>query len=130
MAEPDLSDLGLFFDRKGRPIDTLTWGRLFGNMAYQSLANDYIRGVRVSTIWTGTNTEVCGPPMIFETMVFVDPYSERWFTSGVLQVQYPTEEAAFTGHAEAVALVRRHVPPYAITAPPVQKALMMGGNHG
>jgi hypothetical protein len=69
------------------------------------VAQDWIKGVRISTVWLGLNHNFSleGPPLIFETMIFsetgdleMDEYCWRW----------STEVQALAGHDQALALVR------------------------
>lgn len=105
-------DVGMYYDRKGRPIDLMTWARLHEDLDYLVVAQHWVRGWMVSTVWLGIDHGFSsmfsgGPhvPVIFETMIFapgdvtiggdddLDQYQER----------YATEEAAQAGHDRALA---------------------------
>jgi hypothetical protein len=101
------------YDRHGRLIDLATWEQKLADQEYRFVAQHWVRGWKVSTIWLGMdyNFGGGGPPLIFETMIFapadvtvgrenalpapadLDQYQER----------YPTEEAARAGHDRALA---------------------------
>jgi hypothetical protein len=93
--------------------DLLTWGRWF-ETADRHVAETWVTPeVRVSTIFLGLDHQwgPCGPPILFETMVFW-PHSS-WDQE---QDRYSTWEAAERGHAALVAQVQaalsgRGVPP-------------------
>ncbi|MCF8605126.1 hypothetical protein L5I01_17365 [Gordonia sp. HY442] len=64
--------------------------------------------VRVSTVWMGIdhNMTGVGPPLIFETMLFVnDDEDEGDYRHNAL-VRYATEEEALRGHLAAVDALR------------------------
>jgi hypothetical protein len=115
-------DHGLHYDRKGRPIDMATWARLVEDRDYSVVAQHWVRGWMVSTVWLGLNHNYTmqGPPVIFETMIFapkdvtVGRQDEDWeagedaFTTTArdlnqYQERYPTEDAAQAGHDRALA---------------------------
>ena len=100
----------MYFDRKGQPIELDEWTRLFEDQDYKIVAQHWVRGWMVSTVWLGLNHNFAGKgaPLIFETMTFPpgdeadgesvwgETYSER----------YSTEEAAHAGHDRAMTWVR------------------------
>jgi hypothetical protein len=62
------------------------------------VAKTVIEDAEVSTVFISQNTNIHGPPMVFETMVFgggMDGY----------QTRHPTWEQAEHGHAAVVAMV-------------------------
>src|SRR5215472_8391252 len=97
----------LWFDRQGQPIDIAVYGELHGDRDYVWVAQDEVRGYRVSTVWLGMNHNLSGegPPVIFETMIFPprDEHAlegEEW--DEMFMARYCTEEEALAGHAETV----------------------------
>ena len=62
----------MYSDRKGRPIDLMDWAQRLEDREYSVVAQHWIRGWMVSTVWLGLdhNFAFGGPPVIFETMVF------------------------------------------------------------
>jgi len=116
---------GLYFDRKGQPIDMPAWGEKFGDREYQIVAQHWVRGWMISTVWLGIDhgfgrfLSRGAPyvPIIFETMIFapgdvtigadddLDEYQER----------YATEEAAQAGHDRALAAVVERLGPDSVT---------------
>ena len=105
----------LWYDRKGRPIPMEAWGPLHADKSYQVLAQHWVRGWKVSTIWLGLDHSFGeGPPVIFETMIFApkDEHAEEDAERDGLdgyQWRYSTEAEAFAGHDRAKALVCAHV---------------------
>lgn len=105
-------DWNPYYDRKGRQIGMMDWARLHEDRDYLVVAQHWVRGWMVSTVWLGIDHGFStmfsgGPhvPVIFETMIFapgdvrlggdddLDEYQER----------YATEEAAQAGHDRALA---------------------------
>lgn len=96
-----------YYDRQGRPVSLDEWGARFRDPDYQVVAQHWVRGWKVSTVWLGFDHGfgLSAAPLIFETMVFppgdeagghgtaADEYCER----------YSTEEAARAGHDRALA---------------------------
>lgn len=61
----------LYYDRQGKPLDTLEWAPLFESRAYREVAATKLpNGVSISTVWLGMDHSFSGPPIIFESMVF------------------------------------------------------------
>lgn len=100
----------LYYDRKGRPLDLMGWARLHEDRDYLMVAQHWIRGWMVSTVWLGLNHNFIGhgPPLIFETMVF--PPGDEAGKHGIMSEEYceryPTEESAQAGHDRALSWVR------------------------
>lgn len=61
----------MYYDRAGQAITRERWSALFGDRAYQVVAQTVLAHVWVSTVWLGLD-HGHGPlaPVIFETMVF------------------------------------------------------------
>jgi len=96
MWKLDLGPFGfeqIFYDRSGKP-----------NVRYDEIGKFYI-----STVFLGINHNFSpsGPPIIFETMIFVkdDLDSPQPFED--FQTRYATEDAAIKGHEEACDEVRK-----------------------
>jgi hypothetical protein len=45
--------VGLYFDRQGKPIEMMDWAALHDDTAYRIIAQHWIRGWMVSTVWLG-----------------------------------------------------------------------------
>jgi len=92
---------GLWFDRRGRPIDVTEMVRLSQDSSYRVVARDWVGRVEVATVWLGFDHSFrSAQPVLFETMVFggrMDQYSRR----------YSTEDEALSGHARVLASVQR-----------------------
>jgi hypothetical protein len=105
------SDRPLFWDRQGRPIDVMNFARKHDDLDYHFVAEHYVRGWQVTTIWLGLdgnlNPFAKVPPLIFETMIF--PPGDVTISGGGelddYQDRYATEAAAQAGHDRALAWV-------------------------
>jgi len=98
-----------YFDRQGHPLTAEAWSQLWSDPAYKVLRQEEVDETVVSTAWLGINHNWSGegPPLIFETMAFIDGRAR-----GDIDVRrYATERQALTGHAEVVAEVRASEPP-------------------
>jgi len=111
---------GMCFDRQGRPMEMLDWAAKHEDREYSIVAQHWVRGWKVSTVWLGLNHSHTfeGPPVIFETMIFAPKDAsigrEDWEDAGdafgtapadldQYQDRYATEEAAQAGHDRALA---------------------------
>lgn len=102
------------YDRGGNPIGLGTWVRLFQqHESYSRIAlTEVCPGVQVSTVWLGIDHSFgVGPPVIFETMVFVDvePTKVLGVTldcEGTETYRWCTEAEAIAGHDQVVADLR------------------------
>jgi hypothetical protein len=100
----------IFWDRKGEPITTEQADQLLRDFSYVVVAQHWVRGWKVSTIWNGCDV---GRYMdmrssLFETMIF-PPDAEQGALHEELDHwcrRYATEEAALAGHDQALAMVR------------------------
>jgi hypothetical protein len=109
-----------FYDRQGARIDLMDWARKFEDRKYSVLAQHWVRGWKVSTVWLGLDHGfgMSPAPLIFETMIFAPKDAtigrEDWETAGdafgttpvdldQYQERYPTEAAAQAGHDRALA---------------------------
>lgn len=96
----------IYYDRQGKPITMETWGAKHSDRDYKVVAQHYVRGWMVSTVWLGIDHSFgSGIPVIFETMVFPpgDESGEHGVMSEEYQERYPTETAAQAGHDRALA---------------------------
>lgn len=99
----------IYYDRSGAPIAMEDWARLHADREYQRIAQHWVRGWMVSTVWLGIDHGfgLSDAPLIFETMIF--PPGDEAGEFGVWDGQYcerhPTEEAAQAGHDRALSLV-------------------------
>jgi len=109
-----------FYDRQGQRIDLMTWARHVEDRQYSVVAQHWVRGWMVSTVWLGLDHGygMTPVPLIFETMIFAPKDAtvgrEDRGTGGdasgtapvdldQYQERYPTEEAAQAGHDRALA---------------------------
>lgn len=86
-----------WYDKEGKSIDVRDADRLLNNDAYKRVGWDVLpSGLKVSTVWLGLDHSFGrdGPPLIFETMVFMPGESFREVDSA----RYATKEAALAGH--------------------------------
>lgn len=108
MPDPAIPENNVtYFDRNLAPIQFKEWERLTDDSCYYRVASTVILSradptviCRVSTIWTGSNTNAVpgGPPLVFETMAF------GVTTIDLLSGRHPSEAAALRGHEEMVAV--------------------------
>ena len=99
-----------FFDRKGKPIDAYTMGRLMMNMDYKRVVLTFEAGFGISTVWVGIDMydgfgcyKDNRGPIIFESMVVEG--DERGFCcrEDLGMWRYATEDEAFKHHGELIA---------------------------
>lgn len=108
-----------WFDRQGQPMEMLAWAEKFGDMDYKVVAQHWVRGWMVSTVWIGLNHNFNpfsqGPALIFETMIFPpgDESPEGMFCEDYCD-RYPTEAAAHAGHDRALSYLREKLGPDAL----------------
>ena len=84
-----------------QPISQAEANELLGDINRCRVAATEIGEVMVSTVFLVLNHNYTGdgPPVLYETMIFGGPHSDR-------QWRYPTREAALAGHNQAVTLAR------------------------
>jgi hypothetical protein len=104
---------GMYFDRQGRPMEMLDWVRKHADLDYKVVAQHWIRGWMVSTVWLGINHRFTGdgPPVIFETMIFPpgDEMGDGTVWSEQYMDRYSTEAAAQAGHDQAISALRERL---------------------
>jgi hypothetical protein len=104
-----------YYDRFGTPMPDDWWdkekhGKKYGKWQTDHRVGNTVIGdnqFTVSTVWLGLdhNYSKTGPPLIFETMVFGEPYSEELY-------RYSTEEEAMRGHLAVVDRLRAGLAPF------------------
>lgn len=111
-SQPDADPFNPYFDRQGRQLrDVLEWAKLLESPGYKRIALTTLRGIRVSTIWTGLDAgwaEDGAPTQIFETMTFAQRRRDRhkiWAINR-LTVRYATEGEAVKGHERVVGQIK------------------------
>lgn len=96
-------------DDEGNPQpidDILTWGAWFES-ADRTLARETVGPAEVSTVFLSLNHQWGdGPPILFETLVFVPDDDGDWYGVEGSMRRYETREQALAGHAEVVAFLR------------------------
>lgn len=124
--DPLLDDIGgsvgQHYDRHGRRITLRQWAILCGreDVDYRRVAWTTIgEGIEISTVWIGLDLDFWGdgPPLIFETMVFVTLDEPRELLGGAFTTRegtetyrWPTEAAALAGHDRIVADLSAQLP--------------------
>ena len=84
---------------KIKVVDLMTWAEWF-EKADRHIGNDFIDGVRVSTVFLGIDHNFGeGEPLLFETMIFGGEHSDY-------QERYSTLEEAKQGHLKAIKLAK------------------------
>lgn len=104
-----------FYDRQTNPITDIEWAKLrrgkklgTRNLDYIIVKQERIDQYFVSTVWLGINHAYGdSPPLIFETMIFVDDSKET--LNDVYMERYTTEAEAIAGHATAVEWAKREL---------------------
>ena len=105
----------LYYDRQGQPIEMLDWASKHEDNDYKVIAQHWVRGWMVSTVWLGIDHSLNpfrngwpSPPVIFETMIFPpgDEADGDSVWSGEYQERYSTEAAAQAGHDRALSWLR------------------------
>jgi hypothetical protein len=113
-------DPGLYYDRQGKPLDMMGWALKHADFDYTVVAQHWVRGWMVSTVWLGIDHNLNpfskGPPVIFETMIFPpgDEAGDGSVWSGEYQERYAAEEAAQAGHDRALAAIAEKLGPDAM----------------
>jgi hypothetical protein len=90
----------IYFDWDGRPINAERWTELQQEEKHVAVTD--VSGLRVSTVWIGLNSNVSGPPLIFETMIF----AEGWDCPLSYCQRYSDKESAAAGHQYIVELLQ------------------------
>lgn len=94
-----------YYNRAGSPISREEFTALSVNPDYKVLFADHFPGWLVSTVWLGLETRFSeeGPPIIFETMIFIEYEDGSSDFDDVYCDRYATEEQARDGHVRALA---------------------------
>lgn len=69
-----------YYDRRGRSISPEQFVTLFADADYRRIAFDQLERCSVSTVWLGIDHNLgysLSAPMIFETMVSLEPITEK-----------------------------------------------------
>jgi len=98
-----------YYDMNGKPLSMEGWTEAYGMDRHIGDTYLHLRGhvYRVSTVWLGLNHGFSpdSPPLIFETMVFMDGDM-----SGLdIMDRYSTKAQAKAGHARICAVVRKMI---------------------
>lgn len=116
------------YDREGNPITFERWAELCAreDVDYRRVAWTLIgEGIEISTVWLGIDHNFFdGPPLIFETMVFVQLDEPRELLGGAITTRegtetyrWPTEAAALAGHDRIVAELSAQLPDAHVRSP-------------
>jgi hypothetical protein len=100
-----------YYDRQGRPLkDCMAWAKLSENRDYYVVAQHWVRGWMVATVWLGLDHNFLGSgaPVIFETMILPpgDEAGEHGIWDEQYMERYSTEAAAQAGHDRALSWLR------------------------
>jgi hypothetical protein len=102
--------MGMYYDRQGRSMEMLAWAQKVEDSEYKVVAQHWVRGWMVSTVWLGIDHGFgfSHAPVIFETMIFPpgDEAGGEHIASEQYQDRYSTEEAACAGHDRALSWLR------------------------
>lgn len=103
-----------YYDKDGEPIDdVMVWARLFEDTQYRFVGQTDVTSedgakFRISSVWMGMNHAYHpnDPPLIFETMVFIDePGAVELDWADHYMERYTTEAEALAGHKRIVDMV-------------------------
>lgn len=99
-----------YYDKEGRPLDQMSAWQLLEDWDYKRVDSTDVGPYWVSTVWLGLDHRFAGdgPPLIFETMVFLkgerdDP--EHVGLQDIDVVRYSSLQQAQEGHQAMVLLV-------------------------
>ena len=93
--------MSMYYDKDGKPLDTLSWARLFENFDYKRVGLWKGKKYRVSTVWLGLDHSFLdSKPLIFETMVF--NVKGRNINKDLDMQRYTTLKEAEQGHKRMV----------------------------
>lgn len=98
-----------YYDRQGKEIDLMDWGMKCEDMSYKVIKQENFDRWFISTVWIGMNMSLFRklPPLIFETMIFLNDTTEK--ENDPLEhfmERYFTEAESLKGHEEAVSICR------------------------
>lgn len=108
MKMEEIDNITQCFDKSGKKIPFIKWGRLLEDDEYKRVALTQIdQESYISTVWLGFNHNFMrfGPPIIFESMVFGGPFDGY-------QNRYTTENFAREGHKEAAKNLKSNKEPW------------------
>lgn len=104
--------LGSYFSPRGKQID-YSIGSLVRCNTPPHVGEDYIEGIRISTVWLGINHSFSRyfdneekKPIIFETMIFDERENVPENDLDEYQERYSTLEEAEEGHKKAILFVK------------------------
>lgn len=106
----------LYYDRHGRPLTLMEWAPLLENKEYLLVARvderrDDGSHVVISTVWLGLDHQIGdGPPLIFETMIFIDGERDHPFDQS--QWRWSTEPEALEAHNLIAVAYRENKDPH------------------
>ena len=105
--------MGKFYDRQGKPINGDEWLYLSRDYEEVVLSRDVLDNVVVSTVWFGfdkAQSHLNEDPALFETIVYAADGSDLLPAIAVFDgAGYGSEEDAFDGHEEIVALCEAYL---------------------
>ena len=99
------------YDKYGQTLSTEDCGLLLGNREYAVIEKTAVGPYQVSTVWMGLDHSWgTGPPLIFETMVFIKPEKGEEAALPIdTQRRYPTLKDAIDGHAKTIVEVQEAI---------------------
>lgn len=108
MSHSAFKNTDRFYDRDNNPLDLETWGRMNENDDYKIIKQELVGKYFVSTVWIGLDMSHWNemPPLIFETMIFIEEGDESKDPLNDYQVRYTTETQAMDGHEKAVKIAK------------------------
>lgn len=107
-----------YYNRQGQPIEMMEWSLLLHTPGYKRVAlTEVCEGIEVSTVWLGLDHDFFGhgPPLIFETMIFVtldepiEAFGRIISREGTETYRYSTENQAQAHHDQLVAELKGQI---------------------
>jgi hypothetical protein len=108
-----MDGLGLYIlDDDGEPVpcnDARQWSTWLSVPGRRVVSQETVAGFQVSTVFLGVDHAFHGgPPVLWETMIFVSGPGRRKTAFDDYQRRYSSRQEALDGHAEAVRMVLQH----------------------
>lgn len=103
-----------YYDRQGKVLTLMEWAALLAdsNLGYKRVAEDHVDDLWISTVWLGLDHgfEAESPPLIFETMVFIETPDGKSDMREQLCWRYSNEAHAVHCHDILVRALRAGTP--------------------
>jgi len=104
---PNFNTRPLYYDREGKSMSNWEWCGYCCDFEYKIIKQTTYGDFFVSTVWLGLDHDFLkkGPPIIFETMIFIN--NDREHELDGYMDRYSTEVSAILGHKKACKLANK-----------------------